>query len=168
MRTRPPTSSAEPSRIASTLSSRAISGRAFCAPLYFIAEVREMTRSALMRARSEMSASVMPSAKYSCAGSFDTLLSGRTASDRMVSGATSAGRPTAAGSPIRRSASLTLPADAGRSAASLLMHEAIRRSSSGGSSGRTLRIGAGALFRISNMSASARSFTNGRRPVVIS
>ena len=65
-------------------------------PLYRIADVREMTRSALMRARSEMIASVMPSAKYSCAGSRDTLRSGSTAmrADRLraVAGACSAHR----------------------------------------------------------------------------
>ena len=44
---------------------RAISGSDSAVSLYFIADVLEMTRKALMRARSEMTASVMPSAKYS-------------------------------------------------------------------------------------------------------
>jgi len=93
-RTRLPMSSAEPSRIASTLSSRAISGSALATPLYFIADVREITRSALRRASSEISASVMPSAKYSCAGSCETLSSGSTASERMASGSPGRASPT--------------------------------------------------------------------------
>src|SRR6266404_2096671 len=72
-RTRLPTRSAEPSRTASTFSSHAISGSDFATSLYRIADVREITRSALMRARSEISDSVIPSAKYSCDGSIETL-----------------------------------------------------------------------------------------------
>src|SRR2546427_798698 len=85
--------SADPSRMASTLNSRAISGSAFWTPLYFMADVREITRSALRRASSEISASVMPSAKYSCAGSRETFSRGRTASDRIASRAGSSSPP---------------------------------------------------------------------------
>jgi hypothetical protein len=45
--------------------------------------VREMTRSALICERSVISASVMPSAKYSCAESLDKFVSGSTARDRI-------------------------------------------------------------------------------------
>jgi hypothetical protein len=48
---------------------RAISGNGFFAPLYRITEVREMTRRALILAKSVISSSVTPSAKYSCSGS---------------------------------------------------------------------------------------------------
>ncbi len=46
-------------------------------------DCREITRSAGSDARFVMSASVMPSLKYSCAGSPVRLASGRTASERM-------------------------------------------------------------------------------------
>ena len=133
-----------------------------------MADVLEITRSALMRARSEISASVMPSAKYSCAGSFDTFSSGSTASERMTSCVGSGGVPEDAGLPIPLNAALTIPAEAGLSAASLLRHMEISRSSSGAVSGRSERTAGGALFRISNIRASARSLMNGLRPVAIS
>src|SRR4029077_16576324 len=68
----------DPSTIASTLNSRAISGRAFFAPLYCMTEVREMTRRDLTLARSVINWSVMPSAKNSSDGSPDRLSRGRT------------------------------------------------------------------------------------------
>ena len=46
---------------------------------------REITRSPPIVARSAMSCSVMPSAKYSCSGSPDTFSSGSTATDRIWS-----------------------------------------------------------------------------------
>ena len=52
--------------------------------LVLMADVREITRNALMSDRSEMIASVMPSAKYSCAGSPEPLRRGRTAMARMT------------------------------------------------------------------------------------
>ena len=113
-RTRSPSSSAEPSSTASTLSSRAISGSESPVPLYFIAEVREITRSARMRARSEMIASVIPSAKYSCAGSCDTLRKGSTAMARIASLAGSTRAAPGAPSRIRRSLSATAAAEDGR------------------------------------------------------
>ena len=69
--------------IPSTPSSRAIWGRGLLAPLYRMVEVREITVSDLIEARSAISSSVRPSAKYSCRGSPDRLASGSTASDRM-------------------------------------------------------------------------------------
>ena len=42
-------------------------------------DVREMTRSALIFESSAMSASVMPSEKYSCSGSAERFWNGRTA-----------------------------------------------------------------------------------------
>ena len=56
------------------------------ARLYCMAEVREITLSAPMRANSWISASVMPSAKYSCAGSPERFSSGSTASEEMRRG----------------------------------------------------------------------------------
>ncbi|MFN2632150.1 MAG: hypothetical protein ABR610_01855 [Thermoanaerobaculia bacterium] len=55
----------------STFSSRAICGTLFFVPLYDIAEVREDTRSDRICARSEINSSVIPSAKYCCAGSWE-------------------------------------------------------------------------------------------------
>ena len=83
IRTRLPERKTAPSITASTFSSRAITGSALCAPLYCMAEVREITRRALILPKSVMSASVIPSAKYSCSGSFDRFSSGSTARDRM-------------------------------------------------------------------------------------
>ena len=118
-RTRLPRSSAEPSSTASTFSSRAISGSESVVPLYCIADVREITRSARMRARSEMIASVMPSAKYSCAGSRETLRNGSTAIARIASLAGRADVTPGPPSRIRRRASPTSAAEAGRCAGSL-------------------------------------------------
>ncbi len=69
--------------IASTFSSFAISGSGFRAFRYCMTEVREITRSPPILARSVMSCSVMPSAKYSCSGSPDRFSSGKTATDRI-------------------------------------------------------------------------------------
>ena len=44
-------------------------GRDLREPLYFMTEVREMTRSELILDMAEISFSVMPSEKYSSAGS---------------------------------------------------------------------------------------------------
>ena len=65
-------------------------------PLKRITDVRETTRTARMRARLAMSASVMPSAKYSCDGSPDRFSSGSTAS------AVICGRPVAVARRERR------------------------------------------------------------------
>ena len=75
-----------PSTTASTPSSLAICGSNFFVPLYCITEVREITLSALICANSVISASVMPSAKYSCSGSCERFSSGSTASDRIPLG----------------------------------------------------------------------------------
>ena len=67
IRTRSPERETDPSTIASTLSVFAIcgvGGRFF--PLNCIAEPRDVTRSWLIVARSPVSSSVIPSAKYSC------------------------------------------------------------------------------------------------------
>src|SRR6476469_179716 len=48
-----------------------------------MAEVREMTRNAAICARSPIRASVIPSTKYSCAGSPERFCSGRTTIDVM-------------------------------------------------------------------------------------
>ena len=53
---------------------------------YRMAVVREITRSAPIFARLLMSASVSPSAKYSCSESWDSFSDGRTASDRICPG----------------------------------------------------------------------------------
>ena len=83
MRTRSPTRSTDPSITASTCSALAISGRGFLTRLYCMTEVREITRSALILERSAISASVIPSAKYSWSGSREKFSSGRTARDEM-------------------------------------------------------------------------------------
>src|SRR4030095_8827148 len=67
----------------STLSSVAIWGNGFFVPLYCITDVREMTLSALILASSAISASVIPSEKYSCSGSWEKFSSGRTAMERI-------------------------------------------------------------------------------------
>src|ERR1039457_3099820 len=70
--------------MASTFSSRAITGSGlFLTPLYVIADVREITFNASIFAREFISSSVMPSAKYSWAGSLEGLSNGKTASDAM-------------------------------------------------------------------------------------
>ena len=121
-----------------------------------------------MRARSEMSASVIPSAKYSWAGSLDMLRSGSTASERIRSAVMGGTGVLAVRSRSPRRTSLTCRTEAGRRAASLLRHSATRRSSSSGASDRIERTAGGAVLRIWNISASERSESNGRRPVAIS
>src|SRR5689334_10574859 len=54
-----------------------------------MADVREITRRALICPRVAISSSVMPSAKYSCEASLDRLSSGSTATDSMADGADS-------------------------------------------------------------------------------
>src|ERR1019366_2270430 len=51
-----------------------------------MAEVREMTRNELIRARFVMSSSVIPSAKNCCSESFERFSRGRTAIDLTVGG----------------------------------------------------------------------------------
>ena len=51
--------------------------------LYFITDVRDVIRRLPILARSVISASVIPSAKYSCSGSPERFSSGITASDAM-------------------------------------------------------------------------------------
>src|SRR5260221_9802342 len=51
-----------------------------------IAEVREMTRRSRMAERRPMSASVMPSARYSCPGSPERFFRGNTAKDLIAGG----------------------------------------------------------------------------------
>ena len=167
-RTRLPSSSAEPSSTASTLSSRAISGTESSECLYFIADVREMTRSALMRDRSEMIASVMPSTKYSCVGSPATLRRGSTAIARMRSGAGSRCADDDDPSLMSRSAFPTSAADSGRCSGSLRKQSESSASSAAGMLARSERADGAAVLMMANMSASARSFSSGRRPVTIS
>ena len=83
-------------------------------PLVFIADVLEMTRKALMRARSEMTALVMPSAKYSCVASCETLRNGRTAIPRIVSLDERDDGPRSPLAGGRRNEFATAAADAGR------------------------------------------------------
>jgi hypothetical protein len=59
-------------------------------PLSIIAEVREMTRSAVTLERSEMISSVRPSLKYSFSASELTLVNGRTTMDLRAGTATGA------------------------------------------------------------------------------
>jgi len=168
-RTRLPMSSAEPSRIASTLSSRAISGSALATPLYFIADVREITRSALRRASSEISASVMPSAKYSCAGSCETLSSGSTASERMASG--SPGRACAPLSPAcfsRRSSLHRSSAVWNRTRGAFSRQRPTMRSRSAGRSARTFASGAGVSRRMEELTSADDAPVKGLRPLASS
>src|SRR5437762_2340310 len=65
-----------------TFRARAISGNDFFDDLNDIAEVREITLSPGIIDRSAVSKSVMPSAKYSSAGSPERLRNGRTTNDR--------------------------------------------------------------------------------------
>jgi len=67
----------------STSSSEAISESVFSEPLYVIADVREITRKAPIFARSAMSDSVIPLARYSCSASPETLRTGRTTRDSI-------------------------------------------------------------------------------------
>jgi len=66
----------------------AISGSDLSVPLYRITEVREITRKAFILAKSAMSASVIPSEKYSCWGSFERSSKGTTAIDWIRRGVT--------------------------------------------------------------------------------
>ena len=153
-RTRLPTRSAEPSRIASTLSSRAISGRAFWTPLYFMADVREMTRSAFRRASSEISASVIPSAKYSWARSRETLSSGSTASERMSS--RPAGGEGVTLSPVcfsRRSSWHSSRAVWNLARGSFWRQRPTMRSRSAGRSSRTFASGCGVSRRMAELTS---------------
>ena len=121
-----------------------------------------------MCARSEMMASVMPSAKYSCAGSWETFRNGSTAIARIAS---LAGRPCAGPdlpSRIRRRASPTVAAEEGRCAGSFRRQSPSSRSSSTGTSGLIERAAGAALLMIANISASGRCLTKGRWPVTIS
>ena len=74
----------------STPNARAISGSGFWTFLNCMTEVREMTFTPWIFAKSVIKASVIPSAKYSCCGSPVRFDKGRTASDRIAG---SAGRP---------------------------------------------------------------------------
>src|SRR6266536_405047 len=51
-----------------------------------MAEVREMTRKAPIFARSPIRASVIPSTKYSCAGSPERFCNGKTTIDAILGG----------------------------------------------------------------------------------
>ncbi|HST07962.1 MAG TPA: hypothetical protein VLJ83_07300, partial [Gemmatimonadaceae bacterium] len=100
--------------------------------LYFIADVSEITRSALIRAKSEIRDSVIPSAKYSCAGSRETLRSGSTAMARITSRGGSGSAPVGAPSRIPRNTCATCAADVGRCAGSLRRHSPTSRSRASG------------------------------------
>ena len=63
------------------ISSSAICCKDFFVPLNRIDDVREMTFSVLIFARSVVNASVIPSAKYSWSGSQERFSSGSTAMD---------------------------------------------------------------------------------------
>src|SRR5438876_10966904 len=73
----------EPSTTASTRNSLAMARKDLRAPLYLIADVREITRSEVILDTAEINSSVMPSQKYSCAGSPEWLSSGKTANESM-------------------------------------------------------------------------------------
>src|SRR5436309_14539809 len=84
IRARSPNRCTVPSTTASTPNSRAISETdLFRTDLYCMAEVLETTRNALIFASDVISASVSPSAKYSCSGSPERFSKGRTAKDRI-------------------------------------------------------------------------------------
>ena len=76
-----------------TPSSRARVGVSKVLPLSAIAELREMTRSAETRARSEITSSVRPSLKYSLSGSGLRLTKGRTTIVGAPRGRERCGRP---------------------------------------------------------------------------
>ena len=122
-----------------------------------------------MRARSEMIASVMPSAKYSCAGSCETLRSGSTAIARIASraGRRAASRPRARRG-FARSASRPPRPRPGAAPVPCRRHWRDQAVELGGASGRSERTVGAALLMIANISASARSLMNGRWPVAIS
>src|SRR6185436_19392587 len=67
--------------MASTFKAWAISGKYLETPLYCMIDVREITRSDVVRAISVMRLSVTPSTRYSCCGSAEKFSSGSTASD---------------------------------------------------------------------------------------
>ena len=83
MRTRSPAFNTVPSIIPSTWSSCAISRSGRWTPLYCIADVRDTTCNSPILTNVLISASVSPSAKYSCSGSRDRFSKGKTASERM-------------------------------------------------------------------------------------
>src|SRR5207249_12091327 len=74
----------EPSIMASTPRALAISGRGARVSLKCIAEVREMTRRTRIMDRRPMISSVMPSAKYSWAGSPERFFRGNTPKDLIL------------------------------------------------------------------------------------
>src|SRR5215813_1907445 len=73
--------------IASTLSSRPISGKGLRVALYRVVEVRDITRSSLICPRVVINWSVMPSAKYACDESAERLSRGSTAREWIGGGA---------------------------------------------------------------------------------
>ena len=93
----------EPSSTASTFRARAISGTVLPDPLNCVVDVREMTLSPPRWPSVPINSSVMPSAKYSCAGSPDRFASGSTAIDRTAPGGTPPDE-AASRNPSRRSA----------------------------------------------------------------
>jgi hypothetical protein len=127
-----------------------------------------MTRKALMRARSEITASVMPSAKYSWVGSCEMLRNGRTAMLRIVPFAGTGGAPLDPSTGSRLNVSATVAAEAGRRARSFSRQDAIRSSSSAPASGRRVRNEGAGVLTIANISACGRSCANGRCPVASS
>src|SRR6476620_11163228 len=114
-----------------------MSGRDLVVPLYAITDVREITRSALIPARSEMIDSVIPSAKYSWDESFDRFLSGSTAIARIVSREGIGSAPLGTPSLIPRRVCATTAADSGRCAGCLRRHSAISLSRASGVSARS-------------------------------
>ena len=110
----------------------------------------------------------MPSAKYSCVGSCETLRNGRTAIPRIVPLAEPAEGALEPSADSRRNASATAAADAGRRARSFSRQDAIRRSNSAVASGRRVRSEGAGVLTIANISACGRSCVNGRCPVASS
>lgn len=84
IRTRSPERCTVPSTIPSTLRSRAISGSDLVVCLYCIEEVRDMTLRVPIRAKSVIDASVMPSEKYSGAGSPERFVRGSGNREEML------------------------------------------------------------------------------------
>ncbi len=78
-----PARSTDPSTTPSTSRALAISFRDFLDPLKGMTEVREITRRERIEARSVISSSVIPSAKYSWVASPERLASGRTAREEI-------------------------------------------------------------------------------------
>src|SRR4030042_7060074 len=81
IRTLSPDLRTDPSTIISTFSSLAICGRDSSVFLDRLTDVLDVTRRVLIWPSSEMRESVIPSAKESCAGAWERLCRGRTASD---------------------------------------------------------------------------------------